>query len=76
MPYNETDPISTKDVIDQIRNKNLDGARDGTKTILYKKSGEAMAAKKTEVQNTIGKPNTDLDAEIAIDVAQEPTTGE
>ena len=55
MPYSEDKPITTKDVIDQIRTKNLDGARDSVQNILYKKSGEAIADKKVEIAKNIGK---------------------
>ena len=55
MPYSEDKPITTKDVIDQIASKQLDGARDGIQNILYKKSAEAMADKKVEIAKTIGK---------------------
>jgi len=56
MPYSESEPITVKDVIDQINSKNLDGARDGIKDNLYKKSAEAMADKKVEIAKSIGKP--------------------
>ena len=84
MPYSETGPITTKDVIDQINSKNLDGARDGIKDILYKKSAEAMADKKAEVAKGIGKPldpHSDvIDAPTTVDAVdfetEEPTTSE
>ncbi len=84
MPYSETGPISVKDVIDQINSKNLDGARDGIKDVLYKKSAEAMADKKVEIAKGIGKsfdPHTDaIDAPTTVDIVDfettEPTTSE
>ena len=81
MPYSETGPISVKDVIDQINSKNLDGARDGIKDVLYKKSAEAMADKKVEIAKGIGNPfdpTADvIDAPDTIEpVDFEPTTSE
>lgn len=55
MPYSETEPITTKDVIDAIRSKNLDRARDAVQDVLYNKSAEAMADKKVEIAKSIGK---------------------
>ena len=87
MPYSEDKPITTKDVIDQIASKQLDGARDGIQNILYKKSAEAMADKKVEIAKAIGKPldpHADvIDAPTTVDVVdfetetpEEPTTSE
>tara|TARA_B100001094_G_scaffold289367_1_gene306241 strand:+ start:216 stop:464 length:249 start_codon:yes stop_codon:yes gene_type:complete len=81
MPYSEDKPITTKDVIDQIAAKNLDGARDGIQDVLYKKSAEAMADKKVEVANGIGKgfdPTADvIDAPTTVEpIDFEPTTSE
>jgi len=84
MPYSETGPISVKDVIDQINSKNLDGARDGIKDVLYKKSAEAMADKKVEIAKGIGKsfdPHASvIDAPTTVDIVDfettEPTTSE
>ena len=84
MPYSEDKPITTKDVIDQIAAKNLDGARDGIQDILYKKSAEAMADKKVGIAKSIGKPldpHADvIDAPTTVDVVDfettEPTTSE
>ncbi len=89
MPYSEDKPISTKDVIDQIRAKNLDGARDNLKDILYKKSSDAISNKKVDIARKIGNSDYDSEAEVvdapdtiepvAIDqtsVTGEPTTSE
>mgnify|MGYP003681815204 FL=1 len=62
MPYSETEPITTKDVMDAIRSKNLDRARDSVQDLLYNKSAEAMADKKVEIAKSIGK---DKDADAA-----------
>ena len=71
MPYSDNEPITTKDVINQIAAKNLDGARDSVQDILYKKSAEAMADKRIAVAKNIGKP---FDA--TADVVDAPTTVE
>ena len=82
MPYNDNnEPITTKDVIDQIGAKNLEGARDGIQDILYKKSAEAMADKKVDIAKSIGKPldpHADvIDAPDTVEpVDYEPTTSE
>ena len=84
MPYNETDPITTKDVIDQIRAKNFDGARDSTQELLYKKTSDAMSQKKTEIAKSIGRTpdvfadviDTTVAQEIEGPINQEPTTNE
>ena len=76
MPYNETDQITTKDVIDQIHSKNLDGARDGVQDLLYRKSAEAMADKKVEVANSIGKTLDPFADVIDAPVSQEIETPE
>ena len=81
MPYSEDKPITTKDVIDQIASKNLDGARDGVQDILYRKSAEAMANKRVDIAKTIGTPidpNADvIDAPTTVEpVDYEPTTEE
>ena len=61
MPYSETGPITTRDVIDAIRDRNLDGARDKTQELLYKKSGEAVVARKLDIANSIAKPDVTAD---------------
>ena len=81
MPYSEDKPITTKDVIDQIHAKNLDGARDSIQDILYKKSAQAMADKRVDIAKGIGKPldpHADvIDAPVTADpVDYEPTTEE
>ena len=81
MPYSEDKPITTKDVLDQIAAKNLDGARDGIQDILYKKSAEAMADKRVDIAKGIGKPldpHADvIDAPTTVEpVDYEPTTEE
>ena len=82
MPYNETDPFTTKDVIDQIRAKELDGARDKTHELLYKKSADAIAKKKAETAKSIGKPDVFadvIDAPVEIEpvnIDQPTETGE
>jgi hypothetical protein len=84
MPYNETDAITTRDVLDQIRAKNLDGARDAVKDILYKKSAEKISDKKLEVAKSIGNSDYDSEAEVIdapdtiepVDIDQTTVTGE
>ena len=78
MPYSETEPITTKDVMDAIRSKNLDRARDSVQDLLYNKSAEAMADKKVEIAKSIGK---DADAaepipgfDVTADVIDAPVT--
>ena len=80
-----TDTDGTRNVIDALRNDDLNSARDKTQAILYKKSAEEMAATKLKIASTIGKPNAELDAPVAIeptikvepvDYVPEPTTGE
>ena len=62
MPYNEEGlPITTKDVMDAIRDKNWDGARDKTQKILYNKSSEAIQSKKFDIANNIAKPDITSD---------------
>ena len=73
MPYSETGPITTKDVMDAIRAKNWDGARDKTHEILYNKSGEAIQTAKLDVANSIAKP--DLTADV-VDFTDLPATPE
>tara|TARA_Y100000593_G_C4313702_1_gene339703 strand:+ start:3057 stop:3317 length:261 start_codon:yes stop_codon:yes gene_type:complete len=55
MPYSEDKPITTQDVINQIKSKNLDKARDSVQDLLYKKSAEAIADKKVDIAKGIGK---------------------
>ena len=80
MPYSETEPITTKDVMDAIRSKNLDRARDSVQDLLYNKSAEAMADKKVEIAKSIGK---DADAaeplpgfDATADVIDAPVTAD
>jgi hypothetical protein len=47
--------MDTRNIIDALRNNNLDSARDETQKVLYKKSGENMASRKLEVSSTIGQ---------------------
>ena len=47
-----TDP---KDVIDAIRNSNIDAARDSTRELLFKKAAEHMAARKEEIASTMSQ---------------------
>jgi hypothetical protein len=47
--------MDTRDIIDALRNNNLDVARDETQKVLYKKSGEGMADKRLEISSTIGQ---------------------
>ena len=67
MPYNETDPITTQDVIDQIHKKNFDGARDSISNLLYKKSADAVAYKKVDIAKKIGRPDV---GEPVIDMSE------
>jgi len=85
MPDNEanidwtTDPITTDDVIAQIKAKSFDAARDSVQNILYKKSGEAVAQKKIEVSKSIGKPDASadiVDFSEPSDDTHTPTTSE
>lgn len=42
-----------KDVIDAIRDSNLDAARDATRDLLYQKAAEHMSARKDEVASSL-----------------------
>tara|TARA_Y100000310_G_scaffold344041_1_gene454725 strand:+ start:12520 stop:12693 length:174 start_codon:yes stop_codon:yes gene_type:complete len=47
--------MDTRDIIDALKNNNLDDARDETQKVLYRKSGEHMALRKLEVSSKIGQ---------------------
>ena len=47
-----------KDVIDAIRDSNLDAARDATRDLLYQKAAEHMSARKDEVASSISQALT------------------
>ena len=47
--------MDTRDIIDALRNNNLDDARDKTQKVLYQKSGENMALRKLDVSSKIGQ---------------------
>ena len=47
-----------KEVIDAIRNSNLDAARDATRSLLYRKAAEHMSARKDEVAASISNALT------------------
>lgn len=47
-----------KDVIDAIRDSNLDAARDATRDLLYQKAAEHMSARKDEVASSLSQALT------------------
>ncbi|HIJ10519.1 TPA: hypothetical protein HA278_00550 [Candidatus Woesearchaeota archaeon] len=52
--------MSTEDIINALRNDNLDAARSETQNILYQKTGEYVQNKKNEISANITK--TDISA--------------
>ena len=47
-----------KEVIDAIRDSNLDAARDATRDLLYQKAAEHMSARKDEVASSLSQALT------------------
>ena len=47
-----------KEVIDAIRDSNLDAARDATRSLLYQKAAEHMSARKDEVASSLSQALT------------------
>jgi len=48
--------MTVNDIVNALRNGNIDQARSETQNVLYKKTGEYVQNKKLEISANIGKP--------------------
>ena len=56
-----TEPI---DILNALKNGNLETARDDTSSVLYKKIGDAMSQKRIDIASTLGSnDNSEVDIE-------------